>query len=65
MIYEYACEQCEKQFEATQKITDDPLEECPLCREEGKDSPKPKRLISLSAFSLKGGGWASSGYGNK
>lgn len=65
MIYEYLCEQCEKQFEITQKITDDPLAECPHCREVGKDSPAPKKLISLSAFQLKGGGWASSGYGNK
>lgn len=65
MIYEYECEQCGKQYEVSQRISDDPLSECPKCREEGKDSPAPKKLISLSAFQLKGGGWADSGYGNK
>ncbi len=65
MIYEYFCGQCGKEFEVSQKITDEPLTECPHCREAGNDSPPPKKLISLSAFSLKGGGWADSGYGNK
>lgn len=65
MQYEYFCQQCDKQFEVSQKITDDPLSECPHCREAGKDSPPPKKLISSSSFILRGGGWASSGYGNK
>ena len=65
MIYEYFCECCGREYEVEQKITEDPLSECPKCREEGKDSSPPKKLISLSAFSLKGGGWGSEGYGNK
>ena len=64
MQYEYHCDQC-GDFEWTQKITDEPLTECPLCREQNKDSLPPKKLISLSAFQLKGGGWGNSGYSNK
>jgi putative FmdB family regulatory protein len=63
--YEYLCGDCGREFEVEQKISDDPLPECPKCREDGKDSSPPKKLISLSAFALKGGGWADSGYGNK
>lgn len=62
MEYEYLCHQCNQEFTATQKMSDEPLSECPLCREEGKDSPPPQKLISLSSFQLKGGGWASEGY---
>lgn len=64
-IFEYFCSQCGQEFEWEQKISDPPLSECPKCREVGKDSDPPKKLISLSAFSLKGGGWANSGYSNK
>ena len=38
-------------------MTDTPSTECPKCRQN-----TAKRLISLSSFALKGGGWASSGY---
>ena len=63
MIYEYFCEN-HKEFEIEQKINDQPLQECPHCKKEGKKSSPPKKLISLGSFSLKGGGvgWASSGY---
>lgn len=64
MQYEYECIE-HGIFETTQKISDDPLTECPLCVNENKKNGIPKRLISLSAFSLKGGGWADSGYSNK
>ena len=56
-IYEYLCEKCEREFEASQRITDDPLKTCPHCR-----SRKVKRLISQTSFVLKGGGWYSEGY---
>ncbi len=29
--YEYKCNKCEEIFEIFQKITDPPLEECPVC----------------------------------
>ncbi len=40
-----------------QRITEEPLQRCKLCR------AKAKRLISASNFILKGGGWYSDGYG--
>ncbi len=55
--YEYLCSDCGKTFEATQKITEDPLKECQLCG--GKNV---KRLISATAFHLKGGGWYKTDY---
>jgi putative FmdB family regulatory protein len=59
--YEYSCH-THGEFEVEQKITDEPLVECPLCKEEGIISDPPKRLISLSSFQLMGGGWAAEGY---
>jgi putative FmdB family regulatory protein len=51
-IYEYACTECEHAHEALQKMSDDPLQECPAC---GKLSLKKK--ISASRFRLSGSGW--------
>ena len=51
-IYEYQCTACLHEFEALQKISADPLVECPDC---GK--PTLKKLVSAAAFRLKGGGW--------
>jgi putative FmdB family regulatory protein len=59
-IYEYACAKCESEFEAEQRITDDPLKSCPRCR-----SRRVKRLISQTSFALKGGGWYADGYASK
>ena len=51
-IYEYACVSCEHQFETIQRISEDPLSDCPEC---GK--PDLKKLVSVAAFRLKGAGW--------
>ncbi len=51
-IYEYACKNCDHTMDALQKMSDDPLLECPEC---GK--PALKRLISAPRFRLKGQGW--------
>lgn len=56
-VYEYACEKCQREFEIEQRISDAPLSRCPKCR-----SRKVKRLISKTAFVLKGGGWYSDLY---
>jgi putative FmdB family regulatory protein len=56
-IYEYKCEDCGYEFEIQQKITEKPLEKCTKCK-KGKVS----RLISATAFTLKGGGWYKDGY---
>jgi putative FmdB family regulatory protein len=57
-IYEYDCPRCGV-FEATQRITEDPLSRCPTCRS------KVKKLISQSSFQLKGTGWYATDYGRK
>ncbi len=51
-IYEYQCGACDHRLEALQKISDEPLRECPECSE-----PELKKLISPVAFRLKGSGW--------
>ena len=56
-IYDYWCENCEREIEVEQRITDDPLKTCPSCR-----SRRFKRLISKTSFVLKGGGWYSDLY---
>ncbi len=56
-VYEYQCQSCGNQFELRQKFSDPPASECPTCKGE------VKKLISSTAFSLKGGGWYNEGYG--
>ncbi len=56
-IYEYACGKCGHEFEAEQRITEDPIKTCPECR-----SRKVKKLISQTSFVLKGSGWYSDLY---
>ena len=51
-IYEYACKKCGHMLDALQKMSDDPLLDCPECSE-----PQLKRLISAPRFRLKGQGW--------
>ena len=51
-IYEYACKNCGHTLDALQKMSDDPLVDCPEC---GK--AELKRLISAPRFRLKGEGW--------
>jgi putative FmdB family regulatory protein len=59
-IYEYQCPECGR-FEMLQKISDAPLAECPACLSAGRHSTV-KRLVSLSAFHLKGSGWYKTDY---
>jgi len=51
-IYEYQCGDCGHTLETLQKISEPPLTTCPACGAEAL-----KKLISASAFRLKGGGW--------
>jgi len=51
-IYEYACAACGHEFEEWQKMSDAPVRTCPKCKKK-----KVERLISRTAFQLKGGGW--------
>ena len=57
-IYEYECGECGV-FEVEQRITADPLKKCPACKR------KVQKLISLSAFHLKGTGWYTTDYARK
>lgn len=61
-IYEYQCEACNHEMEAMQKMSDEPLKTCPECGEDAL-----KKIISASAFRLKGGGWYETDFkrGNK
>jgi putative FmdB family regulatory protein len=58
-IYEYQCSKCGEVFEAFQKISDNPLNECKFCQ------GKVERLISQSSFQLKGSGWYLTDYARK
>ena len=51
-IYEYACDACNHRLDALQKISDEPLRDCPSC---GK--PQLQRMVSAPRFRLKGQGW--------
>jgi putative FmdB family regulatory protein len=58
-IYEYGCTKCGNIEEALQKFSDKPLKKCRHC------SGKLQKLISHSAFHLKGSGWYVTDYANK
>lgn len=51
-IYEYRCSACGQEMEKLQKLSDDPLRDCPACGEAAL-----VKLISAAGFRLKGGGW--------
>ena len=59
-LYEYGCEACGHTLEIQQKLADAPLKTCPSC---GKD--ELHKIISATAFVLKGGGWYKDGYSSK
>jgi putative FmdB family regulatory protein len=61
-IYEYQCQSCQHELEALQKISDDPLRECPAC-----GAAALSKKVSAAAFRLKGGGWYETDFktGNK
>jgi putative FmdB family regulatory protein len=58
-LYDYKCAKCGHVFEARQKISDDPLKFCPLCK------GAIKRLISASGIIFKGSGFHVTDYGKK
>lgn len=58
-IYEYECTKCGKVYEVWQQMSDKPLKKCQGC------SGKLQKLISRSAFHLKGSGWYATDYSGK
>ena len=51
-IYAYACQRCGHELDALQKISDEPLVDCPAC-----GAPELRKLLSAPRFRLKGSGW--------
>ena len=51
-IYGYVCKNCEHTLDVLQKISEDPLVDCPECGE-----PQLRRQLSAPRFRLKGTGW--------
>ena len=55
--YDYVCSNCEYKFEEFQKMSDDPLTECPVCK------GKVKRLIGTGLSPIfKGSGFYETDY---
>ena len=59
-IYEYQCTSCNHHFDLMQKISDEPVKQCPVCY---KDTVV--KLISAAGFQLKGTGWYATDFKNK
>lgn len=59
-IFEFLCSDCGKITEEIFKSENDRPECCPFCK-----SKKIEKLVSASAFHLKGTGWYKSDYGSK
>jgi len=55
-VYEYECLKCKKRHEIMQRITENPLTDCPEC------AGKMKKIISSTTFVLKGTGWYATDY---
>ena len=58
-IYEYRCVKCEHVFDAIQKMSDDPLTECPECGD------RVEKVVSGPALQFKGSGFYITDYAKK
>jgi len=59
-IYEYKCTACDHRLEKLQRMSDDPLKDCPECKQ-----PALTKLVSASGFRLTGTGWYETDFKNK
>ena len=59
-IYEYECASCGHRLEALQKVSEDPLKECPECHKNALG-----KLVSATSFQLKGTGWYETDFKTK
>jgi len=59
--YLYLCQPNNQEFESIHSVKEE-LQDCPICKEAGKEPHKPQRLISATSFVLVGGGWAKDNY---
>ena len=51
-FYEYSCESCGHELEALQRLSVEPLVDCPAC-----GAAALRKKVSAAAFRLKGTGW--------
>jgi putative FmdB family regulatory protein len=58
-IHEYQCRKCEAVVERIEGMHDGPMKKCPSC------GGKVDRMMSSSAFVLKGTGWYATDYGTR
>ena len=56
-VYEYECAACGGRFEVIRKFSDPELAECKLC-----SAGPVRKLLSPTAFVLKGSGWYATDY---
>ena len=56
-IYEYQCQACGHKLEALQKLSDEPLKDCPECKKSDL-----QKMISAAGFHFKGGGGYETGF---
>ena len=59
-IYEYECTSCHHRFDLMQKISDEPVKQCPVCY-----ANSVIKLVSAAGFQLKGSGWYATDFKNK
>jgi len=50
--YSYLCSDCGHRFDTVQRMSEDPLTDCPACQK-----PALVRQVSAVGFALKGSGW--------
>jgi putative FmdB family regulatory protein len=60
-VYEYECGSCGGRFEVTQKFSDPLITDCRLCSSAGS----VRKILSPTAFVLKGSGWYATDYASK
>jgi len=58
-LYEYECQRCSHRFEVIQKMSDAPVESCPVC------GGSVRKMQSAPAFQFKGSGWYVTDYAKK
>ena len=59
-IYEYQCTSCHHDFDLMQKISEEPVKQCPHCKKN-----TAIKLISAAGFQLKGTGWYATDFKDK
>ena len=55
----FECDQCGKEFELFQRISEPEAKSCKFCK------GRVHKMVSLSSFHLKGSGWYVTDYGGK